>query len=159
MLVPRVTLPERAPAPAPFVAACAAALFFATRAMAEAAESGQQILVRFVTPVAALRVDEAAIAVPAELNRTGLSAVVNHLRGADSEDLYEFYAVAGPEGSAVVPPGRVLLRTSLRKYLRTLGVSVEATVTLEYTPAATPPQPGPTKETTDWISAIAGSDK
>jgi len=54
--------------------------------MAEASSSSApsgdgEVLVRFVTQFAALRVPTAAIAVPGDLNRVGLSSVVSHLLG------------------------------------------------------------------------------
>jgi len=42
---------------------------------------GAEVLVRFVTHVADIRVPPTAISLPATLDRRGLSSVVNHLLG------------------------------------------------------------------------------
>ena len=44
----------------------------------------EEVLIRLSTPFAAYRVPSAALSVPADLNRNGLSAVVHHLMGIDA---------------------------------------------------------------------------
>jgi len=44
----------------------------------------EEVLIRLSTPFAAYRVPNAALSVPADLNRNGLSAVVHHLMGIDA---------------------------------------------------------------------------
>lgn len=56
-------------------------LALASDAAAATSGGGEEVLVRFVTPFAAYRVPPAPLAVPAELNRSGLSAVIRHLLG------------------------------------------------------------------------------
>lgn len=50
----------------------------------DAEASTQEVLVKFVTPFAAYRVPPAPLAVPAELNRNGLSQVIHHLLGIEN---------------------------------------------------------------------------
>jgi hypothetical protein len=49
---------------------------------------------------------------------------------------------------------RTLLRTSLRKYVRSQGLSPEAVITLEYAPSLSPPQAGPHQPVEDWVNAL-----
>lgn len=72
--------------------------------------------------------------------------------------LLEFY-VAPDVGAGAPAQLRVLLRGSLKKFLRAQGLSAEATLTLEYAPALQPPARAPEPpRADDWISAVAGCE-
>lgn len=69
-------------------------------------------------------------------------------------------AVASGDDSAIdTPILRTLLRSSLRKYAKDLGLSTEDVLALEYAPALEPPAPGPSTDAPEWISALAGSER
>jgi hypothetical protein len=71
-----------------------------------------QVRLKFVTQDETIRVTEAPIAVPTKLGRSGLSEVINHLRGAaDAADSYDFIIESA------------LLRTTLEKFLKAREVS------------------------------------
>lgn len=116
--------------------------------------------------LSSLMVPSEAIAVPGHLTRKGLSAVINHLIGRDSNDEnhdeaeendskkkspldFEFL-VGDPTSSA----SRRFLRTSLDKHVRQNGLSLEQTVLITYFPSM--PTPSFQNNTTmpDWISAL-----
>jgi hypothetical protein len=77
---------------------------------------------------------------------------------ADDDDALtlEFFV---PPGSAPGVTTRKLLRGTLAKYLASLGVSFEATVTLEYAVPVPPPRAGPSADEDDWVAAIDGGER
>lgn len=101
--------------------------------------------VKFVTKDAAIRVTETPFAVPARLNRQGLSQVVNHLLNSAAPRPFDFLV----DG--------LFLRSSLDKFLQQHSLSEEALLTLEYVEAL--PQPEKQREAShpDWVSAVAAA--
>lgn len=129
-----------------------------------AGDSVSEIQVRFVsgTPGDAATPDALAggmrIAVPANLNKNGLSAVVNHLLGIHADDNSD-----GPQYDFIVrveaaPQRRTLLRGSLLSHLHSIAVSTEGVITLEYAPGVKPPQSKPGIDLPDWAAAVAGAE-
>ncbi len=141
-----------------------------------------QMLVRFTSAIESIRVAPAAISVPSTLNAVGLSKVVHHLLGAGSalpattqlefcitaaqaSELQSRRGAAGGGGSSVGGDGagtggggvlalRRLLRGSLRTYAKSLGLSAEDVLALEYAPALSAPAPGPAIAAPDWVAAL-----
>lgn len=73
-----------------------------------------RVRLRFVTKDEAIRVSDAPLAVPVQLNRRGLSEVVNHLRTASAGDVGGLYDFVIDDQ---------LVRCSLDKFLRATGIS------------------------------------
>jgi hypothetical protein len=84
---------------------------------------------------------------------------------AESVGPLEFFAAEGgaeAEGAAgadAPKSGRKLLRSTLRAYVKALGISKETVVTLEYAPAVAPPRIGDSRDSQEWIAALDASDK
>lgn len=75
------------------------------------------------------------------------------------EEEYEFFYVpAARAAGEEAPAPKVLLRTTLKKYLKQLKLSAEAAVTLEYAPTLQAPKQGPQEPAKDWIGAVEGSE-
>ncbi|TYZ68903.1 hypothetical protein PybrP1_010972 [[Pythium] brassicae (nom. inval.)] len=108
-------------------------------------DGGAQVRVKFVTKDAAIRVTETPFAVPARLNRQGLSQVVNHLLNLPVPRPFDFLV----DGQ--------FLRTSLEKYLLQHGASEEALLTLEYVEALPEPEKQREANHPDWVSAVAAA--
>mmetsp|Transcript_12972 Transcript_12972/g.17086 ORF Transcript_12972/g.17086 Transcript_12972/m.17086 type:complete len:432 (-) Transcript_12972:142-1437(-) len=104
----------------------------------------EKIRVKFVTKLASIRVTEMPIAVPINLGRYGLSEVVNHLLDKSPPIPFEFLIE------------NRLLRIPLEKYMQGAGISGESVVTLEYFPAAKPPDESEGPELPDWVSSLHG---
>lgn len=123
--------------------------------------SGADITVKFFTSWTELRVPTSAIVLPASLSRVALSAVIAHLLGRSDEEVpldLEFTLhrddLVGGSGAQ-----RPLLRSTLGDYIASLGISQEATVSLDYMPTLTPPKPGPSTQGRDWVGALAATDR
>ncbi|KAL7571998.1 hypothetical protein ACA910_001654 [Epithemia clementina (nom. ined.)] len=115
---------------------------------------------------ATLVVPSEAIAIPSHLTRKGLSTVLNHLLGRDSEPDEEEEEGDDKRSAATLPSlqfdflvgpnSRRLLRTTLDKEVRQAGLSLEQALKVTYFPSC--PAPSPTEdegpELPDWISAL-----
>ena len=98
-----------------------------------------RVRLRFITHDASIRVTEAPLAVPVQLNRKGLSEVINHLRTATSgaskgnneeeEEATDTHTHTQTQLYDFVIENQ-LLRCSLEKFLRATGLSTETTVSL-----------------------------
>jgi ribosome biogenesis protein YTM1 len=110
------------------------------------------ITVRFVTRNPEQQVTEAAISIPSDLTRFGLSEIVNHLlHGEDSKENhvpFEFL-IEFKENK------KTFLRTSLKKFFVKVQKWPESTITLEYVEAQPAPKCVDTIPHDDWVSAIA----
>jgi ribosome biogenesis protein YTM1 len=84
-----------------------------------------QVRVRFVTDFDEYRIEDTPFALPASLNRAGLSNVINHLLSLVDDDTTEFDFEIG---------GR-LVRSKLSTFLKKYEVSSEDVVTVKYFPA------------------------
>jgi ribosome biogenesis protein len=101
-----------------------------------------------------LAVPTAAIAVPADVGKKGLSAVVNHLLGKSDDDI----SIAIPFDFIVANTGR-LLRTGIEREARRSGLSLEEAVPLTYFPAVPAPDESPDQEQLpDWIDTLCFHD-
>ncbi|KAI9184259.1 ribosome biogenesis protein ytm1 [Blastocladiella emersonii ATCC 22665] len=103
-----------------------------------------QVQVKFYTAQTEYSVPGAAILVPTNFKRRGLSEVINHLLGKAEGDQVNFdFLIDG-----------VLLRTTLDAYLAQHNLSVENTLSVEYVVALPPPKPVASFQADDWISAV-----
>jgi len=119
-----------------------------------------------------LEVPTASIAVPADIGRKGLSAVLNHLLGrsivkekgddSDSDDEPEM----SDDDDEKLPPltfefivkgtSNRLLRKGVEKEARQHGLSLEEAISITYFPAADIPQQKDDEETLpDWVSCLS----
>ena len=126
---------------------------------------GQQIRVKFILDASVtnreLEVPHEPIAVPSDVRRKGLSAVINHLLGRrigeiDQED--------DDEKDAALPFDFIihgkLLRSGVESAARRYGLSLEQAVPLTYFPAQEAPhQSGKGEPIPDWIGCIQYRDK
>ncbi|KAJ1820174.1 ribosome biogenesis protein ytm1, partial [Coemansia sp. RSA 2598] len=85
------------------------------------------------------------IVVPQQLQRYGLSEIVNHLLGNEKPVPFDFLA----EGQ--------FLRTSIAEYLKQNGQSAENILTLEYVESMLPPTEIASYSHDDWISSVAAA--
>jgi ribosome biogenesis protein YTM1 len=129
-----------------------------------------------------LEVPTESIAVPADIGRKGLSAVVNHLLGRsipkekgddDDDDDDEVMSDDDDDGEKLPPitfefivkgTNNRLLRKGVEKEARQHGLSLEEAITITYFPAADVPQLSNDGETLpDWVSCLSacsdGSNK
>ena len=82
-----------------------------------------------------------------------LTAVAHPNIRADDGAEYEFFASLGSaDGSA--SRTATLLRSSLRKYIKSVGLTAESALTLEYSPALGAPETQPSVSTDDWVGAV-----
>jgi ribosome biogenesis protein len=99
-----------------------------------------------------LAVPTAAIAVPADVGKKGLSAIVNHLLGKHQS------TQAIPFDFIVANTGR-LLRTGIEREARRSGLSLEEAVPMTYFPAVPTPEESPDQEPLpDWIDTLCFHD-
>ena len=121
-------------------------------------EIGEQIRVSFVLDSSvsdrSLQVPSEPIAIPADLKRKGLSAVINHLldRHDESDD--------GDENEQALPFDFIvanrLLRTGVEQAARRFGLSLEQAIQISYFPAQPAPEISQQGEPEpDWIGTIA----
>ena len=125
---------------------------------------GEQVRVSFVLDSSvsdrSLEVPSEPIAIPADLRRKGLSAVINHLldRGVDSnsdsdDDEEEDKLKALPFDFIIA---NRLLRTGVETAARRHGLSLEQAIRISYFPAQEAPEESNEGEPVpDWIAAIA----
>jgi ribosome biogenesis protein YTM1 len=115
-----------------------------------------------------LEVPSEPIAVPADIGRKGLSAVLNHLlgrsvvkdddhSGSDSDD--EDDSKLPPLPFEFVVAKNRLLRKGVEKEARQHGISLEEAIKITYFPAATAPDLSDDKEELpDWVSCLSSSN-
>ncbi|GBG25623.1 Ribosome biosis protein WDR12-like [Hondaea fermentalgiana] len=112
----------------------------------EEGEGDEQIRVKFTTRFSKYRVTETSIAVPLSLRRAGLSEVVNHLLGREDEDRVVF--------DFLIVEKDTLVRRNLEYHLRTLKLSSEEVLHLEYAPALLEPELSAEEKWPDWLSCV-----
>jgi len=100
-----------------------------------------------------LEVPTEPIAVPADIGRKGLTAVLNHLLEKDDDDAITFeFVVKGTNNR--------LLRKGVEKEARQHGLSLEEAVSITYFPAANVPQLQDDEDTLpDWVSCLEANAK
>lgn len=104
-----------------------------------------QVRVRFVTDFDEYRIEDTPFALPASLNRAGLSNVINHLLSLTDDDTVEFDFEIN----------RRLVRSKLSTFLKKYSVSTEDVVTVKYFPAVgVDPEQSKSVELPSWIGAI-----
>jgi len=120
-----------------------------------------------------LEVPTESIAVPADIGRKGLSAVLNHLLGrsiakenGDDDDDDDKIMSDNDDDDEKLPPltfelivkgtNNRLLRKGVEKEARQYGLSLEESITITYFPAADIPQLSKDEETLpDWVSCLS----
>mmetsp|Transcript_44815 Transcript_44815/g.50250 ORF Transcript_44815/g.50250 Transcript_44815/m.50250 type:complete len:553 (+) Transcript_44815:53-1711(+) len=120
-----------------------------------------------------LEVPTESIAVPADIGRKGLSAVLNHLLGrsiakenGDDDDDKIMSENDDDDDDEKLPPltfelivkgtNNRLLRKGVEKEARQYGLSLEESITITYFPAADIPQLSKDEETLpDWVSCLS----
>lgn len=128
----------------------------------EEEDIGQQIRVAFVLDASVknrdLEVPTEAIAVPADVRRKGLSAVINHLLGRridgkdDDDDEDDKIEDALPFDFLI---NGKLLRSGVESAARRYGLSLEQAIQLTYFPAQEAPQEsGKGEPIPDWIGCL-----
>ncbi|XP_057447710.1 ribosome biogenesis protein WDR12 homolog isoform X2 [Lotus japonicus] len=112
--------------------------------------STRRIQVRLVTKLdEPYKVPTAAIAIPADLTRLGLSSIVNALlRNKDADH--------NPEPFDFLIDGE-FVRMSLEQFLLAKGISTERTLEIEYTRVVAPRKEEDPSLHDDWVSAVDGS--
>ncbi|OEL34721.1 Ribosome biogenesis protein WDR12-like protein [Dichanthelium oligosanthes] len=115
------------------------------------ADPSRQVRVRFVTKLLSpLRAPPAAIAVPADLSRMGLSEIVNSLLAAAEPDHKQQPFDFLVDGE--------LVRLPLQQFLLAKGISAERVLELEYVKAVAPRKQDEPCPHDDWVSAVDGSN-
>ncbi|KAJ2000437.1 ribosome biogenesis protein ytm1 [Coemansia thaxteri] len=111
--------------------------------------SGAQIQIRLVAKQLKYAVPDAPIVVPQQLQRYGLSEIVNHLLGNEKPVPFDFLV----DGQ--------FLRGTIATYLAEKSLSAENMLTLEYIESMLPPTEIASYSHDDWISSVAaaGSDR
>ena len=129
----------------------------------EEEDIGQQIRVAFVLDASVtnrdLEVPTEPIAVPADLRRKGLSAVINHLLGrriGENDENEDDKSEALPFDFLI---NGKLLRTGVESAARRYGLSLEHAIQLTYFPAQEAPQEsGKGQPIPDWIGTLKFSN-
>ncbi|KAI8328578.1 WD40-repeat-containing domain protein [Chlamydoabsidia padenii] len=106
----------------------------------------EQVQVRFVTKQPQYAVQDAAILVPVDFKRYGLSEIINNLLGLDKPIPFEFLI----DGE--------ILRSSITDYLTSQQLSTENLITIEYMESMLPPTPLTSFQHDDWISSVNGCE-
>ena len=110
----------------------------------------KRIQARFVTKLEAeFQVSAAAIAIPSDLTRFGLSSLVNALLQSKDPD-------HKPEPFDFLINGE-FVRMSLEQFLLAKGISAERILEIEYTRAVAPRKEEDPSMHDDWVSAVDGS--
>ncbi|CAO0801899.1 unnamed protein product [Mucor circinelloides] len=104
----------------------------------------EQVQVRFTTQQPEYAVNDAAILLPSNIKKDGLSEIVNSLLDNDKPIPFDFLI----DGQ--------LLRTSIVEYLNAAQLSTENLVTIEYVESMLPPVPLTAYQHDDWISSVKG---
>lgn len=100
-----------------------------------------QVTIRLITRLPAdLKVPETAVAVPASINRYGLSQIINALLQLQPHRPFDFLV------------NGTLLRSSLAQCVEALHLSAEDVVDIEYTLAVLPPKPRAALPHDDWYT-------
>lgn len=112
----------------------------------------RRVQVRFVTKLKPpFKAPTTSIALPSNLTRMGLSAVVNNLLQSGNDDWK-------PEPFDFLIDGE-LVRMSLEDFLLAKGISAEKTLEIEYIKAVAPRKEEDPSLHDDWVSAVDGSNK
>ncbi|KAJ2172210.1 ribosome biogenesis protein ytm1, partial [Coemansia sp. RSA 518] len=108
-----------------------------------------QVQIRLVAKQKKYEVPDAPLVVPQQLQRYGLSEIVNHLLGLEAPVPFDFLV----DGQ--------FLRESIASYLKEHSLSAENVLTLEYVESMLPPTEIASYSHDDWISsiAVASSDR
>eukprot|EP00913_Durusdinium_trenchii_P002124 g1962.t1 len=104
---------------------------------------GGEALVAFFTKLPSLQVPEEELVIPSDLERYGLSEVVNRLLGRDQPIPFDFLV----EGE--------FLRSSIGRYLEAHKLSSEKVLRLEFVLALREPEQSAVDEAPEWISSVA----
>ncbi|KAI8079593.1 WD40-repeat-containing domain protein [Gilbertella persicaria] len=104
----------------------------------------EQVQVRFVTQQPEYVVSDAPMLLPSNIQKDGLSQIVNSLLDLEKPVLFDFLV----EGQ--------LLRKSIVDYLNAARLSTENVVTIEYVESMLPPVPLTAYQHDDWISSVSG---
>ncbi|KAH7845595.1 hypothetical protein Vadar_003910 [Vaccinium darrowii] len=114
-------------------------------------EFSRRVQVRFITKLQPpFKVPNASIAIPSNLTRMGLSAVVNNLLLAGNADwkTEPFDFLINGE----------LVRMSLEEFLLAKGISAEKILEIEYVKAVAPRREEDPSLHDEWVSAVDGSN-
>ncbi|XP_076930753.1 ribosome biogenesis protein WDR12 homolog [Bidens hawaiensis] len=112
----------------------------------------RKVQVRFVTKLKPpFKAPETSIALPSNLTRMGLSAVVNNLLDSGNDDWKHepFDFLIGGE----------FIRMSLKDFLLAKGISAEKVLEIEYIRAVAPRKEEDPLLHDDWVSAVDGSSR
>ncbi|KAJ2448410.1 ribosome biogenesis protein ytm1 [Coemansia sp. RSA 2424] len=104
-----------------------------------------QVQIRLVAKQLKYAVPDAPIVVPQQLQRYGLSEIVNHLLGNEKPVPFDFMA----DGQ--------FLRGTLSTYLKEKSLSAENILTLEYIESMLPPTEIASYSHDDWISSVSAA--
>ncbi|KAJ2161310.1 ribosome biogenesis protein ytm1 [Coemansia sp. RSA 552] len=107
--------------------------------------SEPQVQIRLVSKQRKYEVPDAPLVVPQQLQRYGLSEIVNHLLGHEKPVPFDFLV----DGQ--------FLRESISSYLTEHGLSAEDILTLEYVESMLPPTEIASYSHDDWISSVAAA--
>lgn len=114
-------------------------------------DASRRVQVRFVTKLKPpFKAPTTSIALPSNLTRMGLSAVVNNLLQSGNDDWK-------PEPFDFLIDGE-LVRMSLEDFLLAKGISAEKTLEIEYIKAVAPRKEEDPSLHDDWVSAVDGSN-
>ncbi|XP_019181280.1 PREDICTED: ribosome biogenesis protein WDR12 homolog isoform X1 [Ipomoea nil] len=117
----------------------------------DAEEAAKRVQVRFVTKLnPPFKAPPTSIAIPSNLTRLGLSAVVNNLLKAGDDDWK-------PEPFDFLIGGE-LIRMSLEEFLLAKKISAEKILDIEYIKAVAPRKEEEPSLHDDWVSAVDGSN-
>ncbi|RWR83210.1 ribosome biogenesis protein WDR12 [Cinnamomum micranthum f. kanehirae] len=117
----------------------------------DVAEASKLVTVRFVTKLPPdLKVPFAAIAIPSNLSRMGLSEIVNMLLQNENPECQ-------PQPFDFLIDGE-LVRMSLEEFLIAKGISAERILEIEYIKAVAPRKQENPYLHDDWVSAVDGSN-
>ncbi|KAI9277603.1 WD40-repeat-containing domain protein [Sporodiniella umbellata] len=106
----------------------------------------EQVQVRFVTETPH-KVSDATLLLPSNIDKSGLSDIVNGLLDYESPIPFDFLI----DGQ--------LLRSSIHEYLNHVNLSTENLITIEYVESMQPPLPITSYEHDDWISSVTGKNE
>ncbi|KAK6928102.1 NLE protein [Dillenia turbinata] len=113
--------------------------------------AAKRVQVRFVTKLQPpFKVPNTSIAIPSNLTRLGLSALVNNLLKAVNADW-----IAEPFDFLI---DGELVRMSLEQFLLAKGISAEKILEIEYIKAVAPRRQEEPSLHDDWVSAVSGSN-
>ncbi|KAJ2225602.1 ribosome biogenesis protein ytm1 [Coemansia sp. RSA 1722] len=108
-------------------------------------KGGAQVQIRLLAKQQKYAVPNTPIVVPQQLQRYGLSEIVNHLLGNEKPVPFDFLA----DGQ--------FLRTTIAEHLKENSQSAENILTLEYVESMLPPTEIASYSHDDWISSVAAA--